>query len=619
MPAFKDISGTRFWLCVLLALFCGCLSACERQGRKEPETATESDTAAPSDSPAALPVFTPPKLSPNDMAGMSMSLEIKIASAYREASNSSGNPLNLRRLAALYYVHGFPRQAAECFEHLTKVQSNVEGAWYYLGLARVKAEQVPRAIAAFEKVITFEQGLTYQPAYIRLADLVIPDDPDRAGELYQRAIELNPLNALAHYGLGRVAVAQGRQDEALQHFRKATALAPGYSEAHQAAAKILTAKGRTEEADKHRRRAAAGGQPPLLEDAAAEALARGGFDPDTLCRDVLKLAQQERIEQAVELFQQVRNIGGRGTFMDQTEGALLALQGQYEQAARVFHRLLEVEPKSVGVRSNLAHVLSSMGQFEEAERLYREIIAEHPDHSLTLQRFNSMMEHLGRPNEVMLLLQQAIEADPDHATLHFLIAPYLAQANQDTEAIAHLRTAVELRPEFVAARHALAAWLRRQGDNAGAKVEWERTIDTNPGFWEAYAALAIISAEKGDIAAATRFLRQGLRHRPDAYALANKLAWLLASSSDPRQRNGPEAVTWAEQAVAMTQGRNHTCLDTLGVAYAEVGRFEDALRVTRQAVTLATEVKDTESVREYRRRIALYERSQPYHESLEQP
>ena len=616
MPVFKGISGTCFRLCVLLALFCGCLLACERQGQEDPKTAAEPNTVTPSDSPAALPAFTPPKLSSDDMTGMPMSLEMKIASAYREAIDSSDKPIMLRRLAALYYVHGFPGQAAECFVYLTKIQSNAEGAWYYLGLARAKAEQVPRAIAAFEKVITFEQGSTYQPAYIRLADLVLPDDPARAGELYRRVIELNPINALGHYGLGRVAVAQGRPDEALQHFRKAVALLPGYSEAHQAAAEILTAKGQTEEANKHLRRVAAGGQSPLLEDAAAEAMIYFGLDPDAMCRDALKWAKQGQLEKAVEVFQRARKIGGGSKFVDQTEGALQALQGQHEQAAEIFRRLLEDEPKSASLRSNLAHVLSAQGQLEEAERLYREVLADHPDHGITLQRFRNMMRHLGRPNEVLLLLRQAIAADPDHATLHFLIAPYLAQANQNTEAIAHLRTAVELRPEFFAARHALAAWLRRQGDLAGAQAEWERTIETNPGFWEAYFALSSLAIEQRDRAAAIEILQRGIQYRPDAYILANSLAWHLATSDDPQQRNGPEAVAMAEKIVEMTQRRNHSCLDTLGVSYAEVGRFEEAVEVTRQALELATLAGDTGLAEEYRRRIATYEQKQPFHAAL---
>jgi len=112
-----------------------------------------------------------------------------------------------------------------------------------------------------------------------------------------------------------------------------------------------------------------------------------------------------------------------------------------------------------------------------------------------------------------------------------------------------------------------------------------------------------------------RVLRRGLEHLPDAHELANTLAWLLATSADPKQRNGAEAVEWAEKACGLTQHRNHLYLDTLGTAYAEAGRFEDAVRVTRQAVELATAARNAGQAEKYRRRVTLYEWKQPYHES----
>jgi hypothetical protein len=52
------------------------------------------------------------------------------------------------------------------------------------------------------------------------------------------------------------------------------------------------------------------------------------------------------------------------------------------------------------------------------------------------------------------------------------------------------------------------------------------------------------------------------------------------------------------------------------VSYAEVGRFEEALAVTREALEMATMAGDANLAEEYRQRIATYEKGQPFHAVL---
>ena len=94
----------------------------------------------------------------------------------------------------------------------------------------------------------------------------------------------------------------------------------------------------------------------------------------------------------------------------------------------------------------------------------------------------------------------------------------------------------------------------------------------------------------------------------DALAL-NEIAWTLATAPDPKLRDGPSAVTFAEKAVAATKRKNPLILDTLAAAYAEIGQFTNATRVQQEAIVL---LQDETRKKGYASRLKLYELNTPY-------
>ncbi len=72
--------------------------------------------------------------------------------------------------------------------------------------------------------------------------------------------------------------------------------------------------------------------------------------------------------------------------------------------------------------------------------------------------------------------------------------------------------------------------------------------------------------------------RELLRSRPKDLTLLNDTAWLLATAPYESVRNGPEAVDLAQRAIKLSDGKNPVILDTLAAAYAEAGRFAEAVQ-----------------------------------------
>ena len=67
----------------------------------------------------------------------------------------------------------------------------------------------------------------------------------------------------------------------------------------------------------------------------------------------------------------------------------------------------------------------------------------------------------------------------------------------------------------------------------------------------------------------------------------NNMAWILATWPDALTRDGTKAVELAERADSLTRGESPVISATLAAAYAEAGRFADAVKTGQRALQLA--------------------------------
>jgi len=156
------------------------------------------------------------------------------------------------------------------------------------------------------------------------------------------------------------------------------------------------------------------------------------------------------------------------------------------------------------------------------------------------------------------------------------------------EAMLHYEEAIKLVPNYAEAYYNRGNILFANGRVDEAIADWEKTLQIQPNDADAHTCLG------------NALLRQGLRteaiaHYEKAMVLApedphsrNNIAWLLATSSDAAIRDGAKAVGFANEAVQLSGGREPSFLRTLAAAYAESGRFSEAVAAARQASVIAT-------------------------------
>lgn len=143
-----------------------------------------------------------------------------------------------------------------------------------------------------------------------------------------------------------------------------------------------------------------------------------------------------------------------------------------------------------------------------------------------------------------------------------------------------------------------------------AIADYGQAIRLMPDFANAYHDRGRAHEKAGRFDRAIRDYDSAIRLKPDfAFALNDK-AWLLATAPDAALRDGEEAVRLAQRALRLV---DYPALHgTLAAAYAEAGRFADAVRAQEAAIARLRARGQILSIPDYEVRLDLYRAQRPY-------
>jgi protein O-mannosyl-transferase len=172
---------------------------------------------------------------------------------------------------------------------------------------------------------------------------------------------------------------------------------------------------------------------------------------------------------------------------------------------------------------------------------------------------------------------------------------------------------------FAAGLAALGILTWRQcGAYADIQTLWGDTLAKNPAAWMAHYNLGLLQQIAGDTQDARAQYELAIYYNPNCAEADNNLAWLLATLAPADGGDPARAVTLAKHARVLadeSDSNRMNYLDTLGVAYASVGRFGDAIAVAQQGAAMAAAAGQTELAQRMQARIELYRAGQPYRPS----
>jgi len=107
--------------------------------------------------------------------------------------------------------------------------------------------------------------------------------------------------------------------------------------------------------------------------------------------------------------------------------------------------------------------------------------------------------------------------------------------------------------------------------------------------------------------------RKALELDPQLASALNHLAWVLATATNLAIRSVEEAIRHAERACELTGNSVAIYLDTLGVAYSEAGRFQEAVKANEQAAARARTTGNESLAKQIESRLMHYREGRPFH------
>jgi protein O-mannosyl-transferase len=294
-------------------------------------------------------------------------------------------------------------------------------------------------------------------------------------------------------------------------------------------------------------------------------------------------------------------------------GIALQGQGETDEAINHYRQAIALRPNYLEAHYNLGRLLVEKGDVDDAIAHYETALAINPGDAEVHNNLGATLFESGRVDEAIVHYQKALEIQPDYAAASCNLANALLAKGDTDGAITYYLAGLALSPNQAETQYNLASALLRKGRTAEAIVHYEKTLELRPDNADAHANLGSALLAQGRVRDAIAHYRDALRIAPEHVAAQTNLAWLLATSSDPSLRDGPQAVALAEAADRLSAGRRAIILRILAAAYAETGRFAEAKETAQRALQLADDEHNTVLLDAVRKEIALYESGLPFH------
>ena len=285
-------------------------------------------------------------------------------------------------------------------------------------------------------------------------------------------------------------------------------------------------------------------------------------------------------------------------------GMMLARQGRIEEAISVYETCNWRYPNSADSRIELAVIDVRLGYASDAAALLDEVIAKIPQHVPALLKRSSLRSQLG---QLELAEQDAREALKlqDVPETRFGLGVALESRGKVQEALDQYLVVLGLQPGNPMAHYRAGMMLARLNKPHEAIQHYVNTAGIAPDFVEVYGNLGLLLAQQGDLANALKYYRKALELNPNWVEVQMDYARLLVATDDPAVRNVELSLQLAQKAVQLSGG-HWACLETLALAQAEAGQFEQAQASARAAMEAALRAGDMQSLTKLDRLIQMF-------------
>lgn len=268
-------------------------------------------------------------------------------------------------------------------------------------------------------------------------------------------------------------------------------------------------------------------------------------------------------------------------------------------------------PGYAQAESETGYALLQMGLVEEALAHCQKAVELGPDHAWAHNNLGNALLAAKRREEARQHYAEAVRLDPAFGDAHYNLGNLWLQDKRVSEAQAAFETTVQLLPAHPDAHYNLGFLHLGAGRLEPAREHYAEAVRLRPAHAPAHSSLGLVLMQLGRSREAVEQFDQALKLDARLLSALNNLAWILATAPEAGLRNGARALELATRADEVADGRSPGVLKTLAAAYAESGRFLQALEVAKRAQRLAREQGATELTAALDECLGLFESGRP--------
>ncbi|MFL5342486.1 MAG: tetratricopeptide repeat protein [Gemmataceae bacterium] len=286
--------------------------------------------------------------------------------------------------------------------------------------------------------------------------------------------------------------------------------------------------------------------------------------------------------------------------------------GQLNAAAEQLEQVVRRNPGEAPARLALARIRDRQNRLDDAEQQLAEVVRRQPSLEVAHTGLGSVLERKGNLTAACEQYEAAANLIPTDPVVQCRLGVVLRRLGNWAEAAAAFDRALKLEPDRIEALSGKALALEGLRKFAEAATLYGRVVELEPTDLVQRCNLAYALASAGRDAEAVRQFAEADRLNPAWRTLALNEARAQAAGPDPARRSGTKALRTATMVCQATGYQQAQALDVLAAAYAELGKFDDAVSWQSKALDRLA-YDEPESVRAgMQERLRLYESHQPY-------
>jgi tetratricopeptide (TPR) repeat protein len=324
------------------------------------------------------------------------------------------------------------------------------------------------------------------------------------------------------------------------------------------------------------------------------------------------LAQEGKLDEAIEYYRTALHYKPGFPEAHFFLGNAFDKQGKLDDAITEYQKALWFKPTQEQTHIFLGVALAKQKKYDQAAEHYLAALKLNPESALAHNNLAKLFHTEGKLDAAIEHYQLALKFDPRFAQAHNNLGIALMQKGDPSRAEAELREALRLNPGDRESEYNLALVLNRQEKWSEAAELFAKTVDPNSTDPNAHYQFAVALAHSQKTQDALSQYASALLLQPDFPDALDGLSWILSTNSDPKFRNGAEAVRMAQRACELTGEKDPEKLKTLSAAYAEAGRFDDAVASAQRAHELAGAAGRTDLARECERMLESFKAAKPW-------